>query len=207
MNPKVDLFLQEGCGRCKYHNTPQCKVHHWHNELVYLRNILQNIGLEEDLKWGMPCYTYKNANVVMLAAFKEYCSISFFKGSLLQDENKLLVAPGDNSQAVKMFRFTNLQDIKTIESTIKAYLFEAIEIEKMGLKVAFKSVDTYEIPEEFQKKLNEDEVLKLAFEKLTPGRQRSYLLHFSQAKQAKTRESRIEKCIPSIMAGKGFNEY
>lgn len=142
----------------------------------------------------------------MLGAFKEYCSLSFFKGTLLQDSGNLLVSPGENSQAVKMFRFTKLEEILKIEDTIKAYIQEAIELEKQGQKITFKKPNEYPIPEEFQRRMDQDEKLKTAFYALTPGRQRAYLLHFGQAKQSATRESRIDKCIPIIFSGKGYNE-
>nr|WP_321408762.1 YdeI/OmpD-associated family protein [uncultured Carboxylicivirga sp.] len=206
LNPKVDLYLLEGCGRCSKVATPECKVHKWRNELDQLRMIVLNCGLTEDHKWSMPCYTYQKKNILMIAAFKEFCCISFFKGSLLKDEEKLLVAPGENSQAVRQFRFTNVDDIIKIEDYIKATIFEAIEVEKAGLKVNFSQSNNIEIPEEFQLKLDDFPKLKIAFENLTPGRQKAYLLHFSHAKQSKTRLARIEKYIPHILKGKGLND-
>lgn len=204
MNPLIDLYLQNGCGRCKLYKTPQCKVHTWHNELVKLRAIVLSAELTEDFKWKQPCYTYNNTNVVMVTAFKEHCVISFFKGALLKDEHKILSQPGENSQSVKWIKFTNVKDIAKLEKTIKAYIKEAIELEKLGAKVELKKVEDYAVPQELETKFKEDKKFKTAFEKLTPGRQRGYLLHFAQPKQAATRISRIEKCIPKILEGKGF---
>jgi uncharacterized protein YdeI (YjbR/CyaY-like superfamily) len=203
----VEGYFLSGCGRCKLYDTPECKVHTWKNELTTLRHIIRESShLEEEMKWGMPCYTHNKKNVIMLAAFKEYCSVSFFKGALLQDSEKLLVSPGENSQAVKMFRFNTLEDILKIEDTIKAYIHEAIDLEKQGQKITFKKANEYPVPEEFQRRMDQDSKLKEAFYALTPGRQRAYLLHFGQTKQAATRESRIDKCIPIIFSGKGYNE-
>lgn len=206
MNPKVDLYFIEGCGRCKLGGTPQCKVHTWAEELQELRRILLETGLNEELKWSIPCYTYQGKNLLLMAAFKEYCSLSFFKGSLLKDEKKLLHQPGENSQATRQFRFTKLKEIKKMESILKTYIQEAKEVEKAGLKVDFKEKRTLIFPNELLQKFEENPVLKTAFEALTPGRQRAYNLYFSAAKQSKTRESRIEKCISQIFAGKGLNE-
>ena len=206
MNPKVDNYLIDGCGRCPLGATPQCKVNNWREELKELRRIVLDCGLTEEVKWGIPCYTFKNNNIVLVSAFKEYCSLSFFKGALLKDAGKILKKPGENSQAARLFRFTNVDEIIKLESKIKEYIFEAVEVEKAGLKVNFKKSSEFNIPEEFQNKLNEFPVLKTAFYKLTPGRQRGYLLHFSAPKQSKTRESRIEKCMPQILSGKGLND-
>lgn len=206
MNPLIDLYLQDGCGRCKLYKTLQCKVHTWHNELIKLRAIVLATELTEDFKWKQPCYTYNNANVAMVTAFKEYCVISFFKGALLKDEHKILSQPGENSQSVKWIKFTNVKDIIKLEKIIKAYIKEAIEVEKTGAKIEFKKAEDYTIPEELETKFKEDKKLKAAFEKLTSGRQRGYLLHFAQPKQATTRISRIEKCMPKILEGKGIYE-
>ncbi|MBI3233725.1 MAG: YdeI/OmpD-associated family protein [Bacteroidetes bacterium] len=206
MNEKVDHYLSDGCGRCSLGGTPECKVHLWENELVLLRTYLLDSGLTEELKWGVPCYTYKNSNILILAAFKEYCSISFFKGALLQDTNQILSQPGEHTQSARLIKFTDVKQIRKLEPTIKAYIYEAIEVEKAGLKVAFKKPEEFQIIEEFQTKLDQFPALKIAFDALTPGRQRGYLLHFSAPKQAKTRESRIEQCIPQILSGKGMND-
>ncbi|MCA9731797.1 MAG: YdeI/OmpD-associated family protein [Deferribacteres bacterium] len=203
MNSKIDLYFAEGCGRCSLWRTPQCKVHSWQEEMKLLREILLDCGLTEELKWKMPCYTFNNSNVALMSAFKEYCAISFFKGALLKDEQGLLDKPGENSQAVRFFRVTEVNGIHALESTIKAYIHEAIELEKAGLKVEFKK-ETEPIPEEFQKVLEENPAVKEAFNRLTRGRQRAYILHFSQPKQSKTRESRIEKSIPLILEGIGL---
>ncbi|AEV33447.1 hypothetical protein Oweho_2477 [Owenweeksia hongkongensis DSM 17368] len=188
MNTNVDLYFTEGCGRCPLGGTPQCKVYNWPEELKLLRKIVLDCGLTEESKWGVPCYTYKGANVAIVSAFKDYAALSFFKGALLSDENNLLDKPGENSQAARLFKFTKPQQIIEIEDLIKAYIFEAVEVEKAGLKVEFKK-DLEPIPEELQNRLDEDPNLQSAFYSLTPGRQRSYILHISQAKQAKTRET------------------
>lgn len=205
MNRSVDNYFIEGCGRCPLGGTPSCKVHNWTSELELLRKIVLECGLTEESKWGAPCYTFQNKNVLMVSTLKEYCCISFFKGSLLSDDKNLLVKPGPNSQAARLFKFINSNEIIKIESDIKAYIFESIEVEKAGLNVTFKK-NPEPIPEELETKFEEDPVLKNAFEALTPGRQRGYILHFSQPKQAKTRISRIEKCIPMILSGIGLHD-
>ena len=205
MNEKVDLYLEEGCGRCKLHNTPECKLHTWARELRLLRELVLSTGLFEDLKWSMPCYTHNGKNVVMIAAFKEYCCLSFFKGFLLADDQKILTTSGENSQTFKILKITSLEEILKLKDQIRSYVFEAIEIEKSGLKIEKKPQELV-LPEELKEKLESDETLKIAFKKLTPGRQRSHVLFISQAKQTKTRESRVEKCIPLILSGKGQND-
>lgn len=205
MNPKVDTYLSEGCGRCPLGGTPDCKVHNWENELKQLRRIVLESGLTEELKWSIPCYTYKNNNIAVVSAFKEYCALSFFKGALLQDTDNLLDKPGENTQSARLIKFTNVREIVEMEATLKAYIYEAIEVEKAGLEVTFKK-NPEPIPEEFQQALEENPVLKAAFEALTPGRQRGYILHFSQPKNFNTRKSRIEKCTLKILNGKGLNE-
>jgi len=204
MTTSVEKYFTDGCGRCELGGTPNCKVHLWQAELKKLRALALNCGLNEESKWGVPCYTYRNSNVLIIAAFKGYCSISFFKGALLSDADGLLDKPGENSQAGRLIRFTGVKDIVKAEASIKAYIYEAIEVEKAGLKVKLKKADEYNMPEEFQNKLNKMPSLKSAFYALTPGRQKAYLLHISGAKQSKTRESRIEKCIPKILIGKGL---
>jgi uncharacterized protein YdeI (YjbR/CyaY-like superfamily) len=203
INPKVDLYFAEGCGRCAMGGTPQCKVHNWQPEMAHLRIVLLDCGLTEEVKWSVPCYTFQNNNVIILAAFKEYCSLSFFKGGLLKDSSGILSKPGENSQAARLIKFTNVKQIIELEPIIKAYIQEAIEIEKMGATIA-KKEDLEPIPAELEAKFKENTTLKAAFEALTQGRQRGYILHFSQPKQSKTREARIEKYIPKIMEGKGF---
>ncbi len=205
MNKSVDNYFTEGCGRCPLGGTPDCKVHNWTAELLLLRTIVQDCGLTEESKWGTPCYTFWDKNVLMVSALKRYCCISFFKGSLLKDDKNLLAKPGPNSQAARLFKFHNVDEIKEIESDIKAYIFEAIEVEKAGLKVQFKK-NLEPIPLELERKFAEDPLLKNAFEALTQGRQRGYILHFSQPKQEKTRMSRIEKCVPMILAGIGLHD-
>lgn len=205
VNSQVDKYLVDGCGRCRLGGTPDCKVNNWPEELKQLRNILLDSGLAETLKWGVPCYTYQDSNIVLMSAFKEYCALSFFKGALLKDANGILDRPGENTQAARLIRFTDVREIVEMEPILKAYIHEAIEVEKAGLKVEFKK-NPEPVPEEFQKKLDEDPVLKTAFDALTPGRQRGYLLHFSAPKQSKTRESRIEKYIQKILDGQGLND-
>jgi uncharacterized protein YdeI (YjbR/CyaY-like superfamily) len=210
MTTDINVYFQDGCGRCPLFATPQCKVHNWTQELKLMRSIILECGLTEEMKWGVPCYTItlpqekKETNVLILAAFKEYCSISFFKGSLLQDSKGLLDKRSENTQGERFFRITDINEVRAIASDIKAYIFEAIEIEKAGLKIAPKEVTASDYPIEFEQKLQDFPDLKAAFEALTPGRQKGYVLHFSQPKQAKTRISRIEKCIPKILGGKGF---
>ncbi len=205
MNKGVDVYLTEGCGRCNLVGTPKCKVHTWNNELVLLRTIILDCGLTEEVKWGCPCYTYNNKNVLMLAALKSYCAISFFKGVLLNDSKNILDKPGENSQHGRLIKFTKDSDLAAMEKTIKQYIKQAIEIEKAGLKV--ETVPNPEpIPDEFKQVMDENPELKSAFFALTPGRQRSWILHFSSAKQAQTRISRIEKYTPKILQGKGFHD-
>jgi len=192
MNPKVDFFFDQ--------------AKQWQKEFEELRAIALETGLEEDLKWGCPCYTYHGKNIFLIHGFKEYCALLFFKGALLNDTNNLLIQQSENVQAARQIRFTDVKEIADLEKVIKTYLFEALEVEKSGIKVVMKETKQFEMPEEFQKKLDENAALKEAFEALTLGRQRAYLLHFSSAKQAKTRESRIEKYIPQILIGKGLND-
>jgi uncharacterized protein YdeI (YjbR/CyaY-like superfamily) len=190
MNNKVDAYLS--------------KLEKWEPELEQLRMIVLDCGLTEELKWGSPCYSFHETNVAIIGGLKEYCVLSFFKGALLSDANDILVKPGDNTQSARIIRFTGVQEIVKMAPILKAYIYEAIEVERAGLQVAFKK--TFDIPEEFQAKLDTMPALNKAFHALTPGRQRAYLLHFSQPKQSKTRESRIEKCMPQILNGKGLNE-
>jgi uncharacterized protein YdeI (YjbR/CyaY-like superfamily) len=192
MNPKCDFYFD--------------KNEQWQKEIEKLRDIVLDCGLAEELKWGCPCYMYNDTNVVLIHVFKEYCAILFFKGALLNDPNGILVQQTENVQAARQMRFTNLKEIVKLEATIKACIYEAIEVEKAGLKVPLKETKEFPMVEEFEVKLNKNKALKKAFESLTPGRQRAYLLHFSSAKQAKTREARVEKYIPQILAGKGIDD-
>jgi uncharacterized protein YdeI (YjbR/CyaY-like superfamily) len=205
MNPKIDAYLEDGCGRCSFYKTPDCKVNNWRQELKLLRSIVLDCGLNEAFKWKQPCYTFKSNNVLLVTAFKEYAAVAFFKGALLKDEKGLLVSPGENSQAARQFRFTNVSDIKRQKADIKAYIYEAIEVEKAGLKVSFKK-EPEPLPKELLHKFEELPELRAAFEALTPGRQRGYILYFSAAKQTKTRELRIEKYVPNILHGKGIHD-
>lgn len=192
MNPKVDFYFD--------------KEKKWQNEQEQLREIVLECGLEEEFKWGVPCYMHQKSNIVLIHSFKEYCALLFFKGALLKDTDDILIQQSANVQAARQIRFTNLQEIIDLKSVLKTYIFEAVEIEKAGLKVHLKKTAEFPVSDEFQQKLDENPDLKKAFEALTPGRQRAYLLHFSQPKQAKTRESRVEKCIPLIFEGKGLND-
>ncbi len=192
MNPKVDEFINN--------------AKKWQLEIEQLRVLLLDCGLTEEFKWRTPCYSFQEKNVVLIGSFKAFCTLSFFKGTLLQDTNKILSKPGENSQAVRFFKFTNLSEIQELKPIIKNYIYEAIEIEKAGLKVSFKSNTELELVEELQNTLAEDAVLKTAFESLTPGRQRAYNLYFSAPKQSKIRVSRIENYIPRILNGKGFHD-
>ncbi len=182
------------------------KAGKWQEEFKKLRMILLEFPLTEELKWGVPCYTFNENNVVLMHGFKEYCALLFIKGVLLKDPDGVLIRQTENVQAGRQIRFTNLQQIIEMEPIIKSYVHEAIEVEKAGLKVEHKTTTEFTVPEEFQKKLDENPALKIAFNALTPGRQRAYLLYFSQPKQSQTRESRIEKYIPQILAGKGLND-
>lgn len=182
------------------------KITQWRDELNQIRRIVLDCNLIEEVKWGVPCYTYTTKNILLFHAFKDYCGIGFFKGSLLQDTEKILCKPGENSQSSRIIRFKSTKEILELEQLIKAYIFEAIEVEKAGLKVQMKTTNEYEQPIELETIFHENSALKKAFEALTPGRQRGYLLHFSSAKQAETRISRIEKCKSKILAGKGLND-
>jgi uncharacterized protein YdeI (YjbR/CyaY-like superfamily) len=205
MNPHVDTYLLDGCGRCDYYQTPQCKVHFWTEELVYLRKIVLDCGLVEEYKWSQPCYTVDGKNILIMTAFKEYAALAFFKGALLKDPQEILITPGRSSQAARQFRFTSVEEILEVEPFIKSYIREAVELEKTGKKVPFKK-DPEPWPEELVQAFTDDPTLQAAFEGLTPGRQRGYILHFSQPKQSKTRIARIEKWTPKILQGKGMQD-
>ena len=192
MNPSVNWFFE--------------KSTKWQSAYLELREILLSFDLNEELKWGCPCYTYENKNVVLIHGFKDYCALLFMKGSIMNDPNQLLIQQTENVQAARQIRFKNIEEIISQKSIIKSYIKNAIEIEKSGVKVEMKKSSEYKIPEEFQSALNEMSELKLAFDKLTPGRQRAYLLYFSSAKQSKTRTERIEKYIPKILDGKGLED-
>lgn len=204
-NPNIDAYLIDGCGRCDLYKTPQCKVNQWREELILLREIILESELQEDYKWSQPCYTYQGQNVLMLTALKEYAVLSFFKGTLLKDSGRLLFAPGKHSQAVRQFRFTNTKQITEASALIMAYIQEAIEIEKAGKKVEFKK-SPEDLPEELHQKFDLDAEFMKAFYALTPGRQRGYILLFSQPKQSKTRSARIDKYYDQIMLGKGIHD-
>ncbi|MGN7987907.1 YdeI/OmpD-associated family protein [Pedobacter sp. 22226] len=192
MNPKVDFYFN--------------KAKKWQEAVNLLRTIALDCGLTEELKWGCPCYTLNGNNIVLIHDFKEYCAFLFFKGALLKDKETILIQQTENVQSSRQIRFTNALQIVEMKAILKAYILEAIEIEKAGLKVELKKTTEYAIPEEFQSKLDQIPDLKAAFEALTPGRQRGYLLYFSSAKQSKTREARVEKYIPQILSGKGLDD-
>ena len=199
MNPKVDWYFD--------------KATKWQKEYEKLRTILLDCGLTEELKWGCPCYTFETclagrqeSNIVLIHGFKEYCALLFFKGALLNDANGILIQQTKNVQSARQARFTNLQEIVKMEKILKAYVYEAIEVERVGLKVKLKKTSDFKIPGEFQNKLDKSPALKKAFDTLTPGRQRAYIFYFSQPKQSKTRESRVEKCRRQILNGKGLND-
>lgn len=206
LNPKVDAYFQVGCGRCPLGGTPECNVHRWQDEMKRLRALVLECGLTEEVKWGVPCYTFEKANVVLISALKEYCAISFLKGALLEDPDQLLTKPGENTQAARLIRFTSVQQVVAAEKTLRDFVRRAIEVERQGKKFDFSAKDELVIPEELRRKFEEMPELESAFAALTPGRQRGYVLHFSAAKQSKTREARIEKCVPSILAGKGMHD-
>jgi len=192
MNTKVDQFLS--------------RAEQWKEEFEILRNIVLECGLNEDFKWGQPCYTLNKANIVIIHGFKEYCALLFFKGALLNNSHGLLIQQTDNVQSARQMRFTQVKEITKLKQEIKSCIFEAIEVEKAGLKVELKKTEDFEVADEFKEKLAALPTLKTAFEALTPGRQRAYLFYFSDAKQAKTRAARVDKCIPQILNGKGLND-
>ena len=192
MNPKVDGYLR--------------KAKKWQAELEKLRMIILDCQLTEELKWGKPCYTFQKSNIVIIIPLKEYCALMFCKGALLNDANGILIKPGENTQAGRWIKFTAVREIVEMEPILKAYIYEAIEVEKAGLKVNFKKTTEFIIPEEFQNRLDEIPALKTAFDALTPGRQRAYILYFAAPKQSKTRESRVGKCMQQILNGKGLND-
>ena len=192
MNPKVDGYISQS--------------EKWQEELEKLRTIVLDCQLTEELKWGVPCYTFQKNNIVLMHIFKEYCALLFFKGALLKDAKGILIQQTKETQAARQIRFTDVREIIEMEPILKAYIYEAIEVEKAGLKVNFKKTTEFTIPEEFQNKLDENAALKTAFDALTPGRQRAYILYFSAPKQSKTRESRVEKYMQQILIGKGLND-
>lgn len=178
----------------------------WHKEYTLLRKIILDCGLEEEFKWGKPCYTFRDSNIVLIHGFKDYCALLFHKGALLKDTEDILIQQTKNVQAARQIRFSGIQEIKKCKDLVKAYVYEAIEIEKSGLEVEMKKTSDFDMPDEFKKVLKENRALKEAFEDLTPGRQRGYLLYFSDAKQSDTRIRRIEKFTQKILEGKGLND-
>jgi uncharacterized protein YdeI (YjbR/CyaY-like superfamily) len=205
MNTNVDDYFVVGCGRCSLGGTPECKVHTWVNELSLLRKWILECGLTETCKWGVPCYTHNGKNVMMISAFKEYCTLSFFKGALIPNPNGLLTKPGERTQAGRILKITDIEFLKILESEVKAFIQSAIQIEEEGREVP-KTKEPEPYPEELLERMNDDPNFKNAFESLTPGRQRGYLIYFTQAKQAKTRFARIDKCTPMILKGVGLHD-
>ena len=202
----VDDYLAQGCGRCALGGTPECKVHRWPAVLKELRAILRASGLQEEIKWSAPCYAHKGRNVLMLSALRDSVVVSFFQGAQLTDRDGVLEKPGENSRFARYWRFTEAATVASVEARLLAYIREAIAISESGSTTPSDKADTPPMPQELSRRFEEDAEFKAAFEALTPGRQRGYLLHFSSAKQASTRENRIEKCKPAIFKGKGWNE-
>lgn len=192
MNPKVDWFF--------------AKTQKWQEEFKKLREIALGCDLVEELKWGQPCYMFGKSNIVLIHGFKDYCALLFFKGALLKDPKGILIQQTENVQAARQIRFTSVQQIVKLKTVLKGYIYEAVKVEEAGLKVNFKKTEEFKIPEEFERKLRQNAALKTAFYALTPGRQRAYIFYFSSAKQAKTRESRVEKYIPQILKGRGLDD-
>jgi uncharacterized protein YdeI (YjbR/CyaY-like superfamily) len=206
MQGSAQGYFDFGCGRCELHATPSCKVNAWRAELVLLREIVSSCGLQETVKWGAACYTHNERNIVLLGAFKNYCVISFFKGSLLKDTKKIFTSPGIQAQSIRQVRYSSVKEVVQSRTTLKAYLKEAIELEKAGAKVRLKKIEEYPLPDELVAALKKNASLKTAFKALTPGRQRGYLIYFSQPKKSETRVARVEKCIPRILQGKGLQD-
>lgn len=201
----VDQYLVDGCGRCSKGGTPSCTVHTWHPILVAMRELANECGLTEEVKWSIPCYTLNGKNVLMIHAFKEYCSIMFMKGSLLTDPNEILHRQTENVTAGRQLRYTSMEGFMKQRDLTKAFIVEAIALEKGGAKVPTRTQED-PVVDELKEAFSQDEAFKTAFYQLTPGRQRAYLLHFAQPKQAETRASRIVKCMPLIMRGEGLND-
>lgn len=206
MNPDVTPYFEIGCGRCPLVGTPDCKINPWRKGLLHLRSVILDTGVTEERKWSVPCYTVDNRNILMMVAFKDYFGISFFKGVLLKDPNGILVQQTKNVQAGRLIRFTDVQQVIDQAAIIKAYIAEAIEIEKAGIEVPMKTTADFEVPEELLTAWDADPAFLSAFEALTPGRQRGYLLYFAGAKQSTTRASRIEKMMPQIFEGRGLHD-
>lgn len=206
MTKSVEQYFTEGCGRCSLGGTPQCKVHKWADIMAFLRRIMLDCGLTETCKWGVPCYTDKGKNILVIGASKDNCSIGFFKGALLSNFDGKLAKPGDDSQAARQLKYTSLSEVVADEDHIKAHVFEAIEIEQSGKKIVFAAIDETAFPEELLDAFKKDKRLEAVFRALTPGRQKGYIIHFKQPKQSATRVSRIEKAKPMILQGKGMND-
>ena len=202
----IEEYFTEGCGRCKHHKTPQCKIHLWPVELQIMRELCLESGLKEELKWSQPVYTINGKNVVIIAVFKNYCALAFFKGVLMSDPHGILSFAGENSNSSKLFRIEKTDDLLNAVDILREYIKEAIEIEKSGAKVESKPAQEQAVPEELIAKFAADSEFEKAFKTLTPGRQRAYLMHFNQAKQSATRNNRIEKYKEKIFTGKGYME-
>ncbi|MEZ4800033.1 MAG: DUF1801 domain-containing protein [Flavobacteriales bacterium] len=202
----VDEYLLDGCMRCKFGGTPECKVHTWAEELRFLRSLVLQCNLQEEIKWSMPCYTVNGKNVLMIFAFKDNCALSFFKGALLSDPKKLLEKAGENTQASRMVRITNMKDLNKNAAAIKALILEAIDVEKTGKKVESKGPVPIVINDQLKQRFKENPGLKKAFEALTPGKQRAYTIHFNEPKQDATKLARIDKFTPQILRGEGLHD-
>ena len=202
----VDDFLKDGCGRCSKGGTPNCKVHTWTQELLYLRNLCLESGLTETIKWGMPVYMHKDKNVFIIAAFKEYSSINFFKGCLLNDPENRLHRMSENTQESRILKFKSLEDVQNLEDWIRVFIQDAIQIEEQGIKPPKAEKKELILPEELQDFLNQNSNVANAFKALTPGRQRSWVIFISGAKQSATRSNRVLKAVPKILEGKGLND-
>lgn len=202
----VDSYLEDGCGRCERYRTPECDVHRWAKELVALRELLLEIEpLVETMKWGSPCYTYEGKNVVMISARRDACMLSFFKGAALKDDDGVLVSPGPNSRYARYLQFTSLDEVLARREQTAQIIWQAVELERSGVKFV-PPAPAEPMPAELEDRLEADAELQRAFEALTPGRRRSHILYVSAAKQSATREARVERCVPKIMAGLGYNE-
>jgi len=205
LNPDVDLYIADGCGRCAYYATAQCKVRSWQPELETLRQIVLECKLVEEVKWGVPVYTHHGKNIVNVTALKDSCTLGFYKGALLKDDHNILHQPGPNSQSARLLRFTNVDQISAQKDIIKAYITEMVAAEDAGLKVEVNK-NPEPIPEELLEKFEQNPALQRAFYALTPGRQRGYIIYISQPKQSETRHSRIDKCTPKILNGEGLHD-
>lgn len=205
-NPKVDLYLEEGCGRCPLYRQPDCKAIRWSSQLQQLRQIALDCGAKEDIKWGVPCYTVSGKNAFLVSAFRDYVAVSFFKGVLLNDTSGRLESPGPNSQSALLLRYTSSEQIASESDLIKELMLASLELERSSAKVTFKDPAALDRPIELQERLSSDPTLSAAFKALSPGKRRGYILHIESAKQPATRLARVERCVPKILAGRAFED-